>query len=141
MTQLVFGHDAVLAAWAAQRIEHGVDFPDGCVAIGFMGDVLDAVAVYYDHDKRLGTCNLSVAVANPRIVTRGNLRVVLSVPFLQYGVRKLKCSASSRNLRVHKFLLGIGFIRDATMRHELGHKHHLNWYSMMDTEFQKKYLA
>ena len=140
MTQLIIGHDDVLCAWAAQRTDRHVDFPAGSKALGFMRDVLDAVAVFYDVDETNGLCSIALAVASPTICTRGNIRAALSVPFLQYKTRKLKCTTSSRNLRSHKFMLGVGFIRDATLRHELGHKHHLNCYSMMDYEFEKKYL-
>lgn len=137
---LIFDHDEVLAAWAAQRIPNmGRGFSSGSRAIGVMDDILQAVVIYHDYFPEFGTCQVSIAAASPRWAQRGIIRALLSVPFEQYGVRKLGSMIASNNPRALRFNKGIGFKQEATLRHQFGHKIHGIVTSMMADEFQRIY--
>ena len=138
--QLIFGHDEVLAAWAAQNIPNMPrGFSAGAKAVGVIDDVLIAAVVYHDYFPEYGTCQISVASSSPRWAQRGIIRALLSVPFEQYGVRKLGSLMASTNHRAIKFNKGIGFKQEATLRHHFGNKVHGIVTSMMADEFYKIY--
>lgn len=138
--QLVFGHDAVLCAWAAQRIKNMPrGFEHTARAIGVMDDVLQAVVIYHDYQPDHGTCQISVAAVSPRWAQRGIIRALLGVPFEQYGVQKLWSVMEQSNKRAIRFNLGIGFKQEATLRHQYGRGQHAVMTSILDREFHKIY--
>jgi len=138
--QLVFGHDEVLCAWAAQRIK---DMPAGfeatARAIGVMDDVLIAAVIYHDYHQKHGTCQISVAADSPKWAQRGIIRALLSVPFEQYGVQKLWSVMAQSNKRAIRFNLGIGFKQEAVLRHQFGRGNHAVMTSILDKEYRKLY--
>lgn len=133
--KLIFGHDAEMAAWAQKRIEGVRDF-NPCRAIGVSdGEYLLAAVVYNDYQPQLGTCSISIAADSPRWATKGAIRSLLSVPFMQYNVRKLYSQIDSTNKRCLRFNLGLGFKQEAVLRHHYGRKRHCIVTSMMAHEY------
>ena len=148
MTALVTGHDEALAKWCAARIPAVGEYGFGnCKAVGVVSgnDPADlsakmlAVIVYHEYMPHLGTCQISFAAASPKWATRQTVRTLLAVPFLQYKVRKVFTVTPSDNERALRLNAGLGFTREATLRHHYGKRRHAVIYSMMANEFRQKW--
>lgn len=147
MTALIFGHDEHLAAWCAARIPHVGKAGFGpCRAVGVAtgtrpDDKLLAVCVYHNWHPDYGVAEISFAASSPRWATRENIRRLLSVPFEQYGCRKVCTQTPSDNARAIKFNEGIGMRREAVLRHHFAPKRHAVIMSMMADEFRRKWMV
>jgi RimJ/RimL family protein N-acetyltransferase len=138
--QLVFGHDAAVAAWVASRIPH-VGTPEAfgpLAAIGVArGGDLIAGAVYHNYLAPYAIGELSFAASSARWATRGNVRALLSVPFRQYAWRRLTCVVRHDNDRVARLLTGLGFKREGAAREMFSSspKVHGVIYGMLSREY------
>lgn len=142
--EILHGHSERLAAIAAKAMEDilgGGDFGP-CQAIGVVtgqsaDDKLHAIAVYHEYQPVHKTCMISFVSFSPRWATKKMIRNILSVPFLQYDVKKLWATTSKHNKRCHKLLLGVGFIQEAVLANHFGAGNHAHVFRMMDTDWQK----
>lgn len=113
---LVFGQDAQITAWAAERIPHVDSFGDKAVAIGIAGaDGMPAGAVIY-HEYRGNDIQMSCAAASRRWLSRGVLRALFFYPFEQLKVERVTAFAPAQNQSTRHFLEGIGFKMEGIMR-------------------------
>jgi len=140
---LVFGQDEPLAKWAARHIP---DVGDGgfgpCRAVGMAspdGRKLWGVVVFNEYKPNAGLCTVSIASVYPRWATKGTIRAILSIPFDQYGIRKLCALIPSDNDRSLRLCAGLGFRREATLRHHFAPGRHGVVFSMMKNEFARKW--
>lgn len=145
MSVLIFGHDDALAKWCAARIPHVGKAGFGpCRAIGVAtgnqpDDTLLAVVVYHDYVPSYGVCQLSMAARSPKWASREAIRGLLSVPYEQYGCRKVWTATPSDNLRAIRFNEGIGFRREAILRHHYAPRRHAVICSMLRNEFEARW--
>lgn len=140
--RLVFGEDAAVGDWVARRIPHmyGEKFKN-FVAIGVEMDGKPiAGVVYSDWVPQAETMQLSMAADTPRWATKGVIRGLLHYPFEQQRVNKLWTSTPAKNERAIKFNLGVGFTREAILRHQYGRKNHAVICSMLANEYRKRYV-
>lgn len=140
---LLFGRDAEVAAWVAARIGHvgGAGFGP-CAAIGVVrGGEMVAGVVYHDYQTLPGwpTMQLSMAAATPRWVSRETIRGLLGYPFAQAAVAKLWTATPHDNARALRFNEGVGFRREAVLRHHFGWKRHAVISSMLAAEWAKRW--
>lgn len=117
--QLVFGQDAAVADWVAARIPHvgrGEAFgPLAAIGVARDGRLI-AGAVFHNYLADYATGEVSFAAESPRWATRGNVRAILSVPFAQYGWRRLSAVVRHDNEAAARLLTGLGFKREGTAR-------------------------
>lgn len=146
--ELVFGHSDALAQWAAKKMAHlnGAPIYRPWQAIGVATGLettskLLAVVVYHDWVKDAATCQISIASENPLWAQKGMIRALLSVPFDQYGVKKLWSVLSHKNERAIKFCKGIGFRQEAILANQLGAGNHAVICSLMQPHFNKLYAT
>lgn len=138
--RLIFGEDAAVAEWVASRIPHLYGEFRDFAAIGVWDDAqLAAGVVYNDHQPEYGTLQLSMAADTPRWAQKGVIRALLHYPFEQVGVNKVWTATPHRNERAIRFNLGIGFTREATLRHHFGRKNHIVICSMLANEYRRRY--
>lgn len=143
---LVFGQSERLADMAAKELKGiwgNVGFGP-CQAIGVATglsntDSLMAICVYHDYFPEFGTCQVSICSWSPLWAQKGIIRALLSVPFEQYGVKKLCSLIPKDNERALKFNLGIGFKQEAVLRNQLGPNRHLCFTYMMEPVYRKLY--
>lgn len=143
MTKLIFGHDERLARWASDHIPDAGDFGQ-CRAIGMGSDdgrKLWGVVVYHDYSPKQRICSVSIASVYPRWATKETIKRLLAVPFQQFGVRKLCALIPSDNARSLKLCEGLGFRREATLRHHFAQGRHGVVLSMMRHEFDRRWGA
>jgi len=146
MWSLIFDEDEALSTWAASRIS---PLPDGfgpCRAIGIAtapkvdpASKLLAVVVYHGFSKGCRFCEVSIAAISPRWSQRGVIRAALSVPFEQYGCRKVYGTILSTNKRACKLIKGLGFKGPAVLRHHFAQGQHAALYDMTQSEYRAKW--
>ena len=67
-----------------------------------------AVAIYNNY-RYSSDIEVSFVAATPRWATQGNIRAMLSYPFVQLGVKRLSAITTKKNQRGRKLLTGVGF--------------------------------
>lgn len=140
--KIIHGHSEQLALIASKMLPDIVgDAGFGpCQALGVASDDgLEAVCVYHEYQPKFKTCGISFAAFSPRWSQRGIIRALLSVPFKQYGVKKLWCSTTIDNKRCQRFVKGIGFKQEAILVHQFGKGRHAVLFRMMDGDFNRLY--
>jgi RimJ/RimL family protein N-acetyltransferase len=145
VSTLIYGNDELFANWAASRIPEIAHVGFGncktvAVATGTAAtDRLLAVIVLHDYDHRHSTCQISIAAQSPLWATRGNIRAILSIPFEQYGCRKVWSVIASTNRRALRLNKGLGFRVEGTLRDQYGRKVHAVVTGMMVKEYVAKW--
>lgn len=138
--KLVFGQDAAVGEWVARRIPHVTTPFVNFTAIGVSIDGKPVAGVVYsDYVEEFGTMQLSMAADTPRWAGKGVIRALLHYPFEQVGINKLWTSTLATNERALKFNKGVGFTREAILRHQFGRKNHAVICSMLANEYRKRY--
>lgn len=123
---ILYGEDSAVARWVAERIPHmaGGDFGP-CVAVGIVrGNSMAAGVVWHDYQPALGTMQASVAADDPRWAYPATLRELFAYPFRQLGLRKVWAITPHTNERAIRFVVGIGFSREAVLSEQIAPKVH-----------------
>lgn len=144
--ELIFNCSEQLANLAAIKMADIIG-PSGfgpCQAIGVASgskptDRLLAVVIYHEYQPKHATCQVSIVSWHPSWARRGVIKSLLSVPFEQYGVKKLWAAIASDNERSLRFNKGIGFKREAALCHQFGKDRHAVMTYMMDKTFKQLY--
>jgi RimJ/RimL family protein N-acetyltransferase len=148
---LIWGFDEQLAKWACQRIPWLSYSPTmravGVAAGPTASDALLAVCVYHgyvapsviDGKTWYGICEISFAADSPKWATRRTINNLLSIPFLQYGCRKVVTVIPSTNKRALRFNEGIGLKPEGTLRHHFAKGVHACIHGMMTSEYQSRW--
>jgi hypothetical protein len=125
---LVFGHDQMVAEWVGERIPHvgKHGFKDYVAVAALDPDRNKVLAgfVYHDYHKSTGTIQGSMAAESPLWATRGTIRAILHIPFMQYGCYKVWMGVPIANERVIKTCLHVGLKKEATLAHHFGEAKH-----------------
>jgi len=121
---LVFGHDAAVADWVAERIPHmNGQFRDfAAIGVAESGKLVAGV-VYHDHYPRYRHIQISMAADSPRWAQRGVIRGLLAYPFVQLGCERVTLTVPHTSHRVLKFTKGIGFVSEGVLRRGFGDAH------------------
>lgn len=120
MTELVFGKDEELAAWAEATFpEIGkVGRPLQSIGVADKDGELMAVAIFnnFGQNERNETYDLQVTfvAATPNWATPGNIRAILHYPFIQLGVKRMTAITDKSNKRARKLNEGLGFVHEGT---------------------------
>lgn len=139
---LVFARDADVAEWAVARIPHvgSVDALGPFRAVGVAnGAGLVAACIYHRWVQEYASCEITFAAATPRWASRGLIRGLLAVPFLQYGCNRVNLTIPHDNTRAERFVKGVGFLREGCARHGFGPKRHALIYGMLRREFDRMF--
>lgn len=138
--RLVFGQDQAVGAWVVSRIPHVEDVRTlgPFAAIGVADDEkLMAGCVFHNYAPAYGNCEISFAADTARWATRGTIRALLSVPFQQYGCRRVSLVTPHDNERAQRFIRGIGFVREGCARDFFAPKRHAVLFGLLRREFDR----
>lgn len=131
-----------VAAWVAAQVPHvGVAGFGACKAIGVVsndGSPLCGV-VFHDYQPIAKSMQISLAAVSARWATKKILADILSYPFEELGLFKVWSVTPADNERAQRFALGIGFRKEATLRHQFGPKSHAVFLGMLAPEYREKY--
>lgn len=114
--QLIFGHDAKVAAWTAKRIP-GMEITEAFgpyTAIGIAAPDGYPLAGFIYHRFRGFDVEISGAAQSPRWAQRGVFHALLHYPFEQMGCQRVTMLIARRNKRLGKLLRFIGFTQEGT---------------------------
>lgn len=140
MNQLIYGHDAEIAAWVAVHLP--TVGPDGfgpCTAIGVSrNERLVAGVVYNGYVPDHRVIHVSIYAANSGWASRRVIKALLGYPFIQLGVNRVTAMVEGRNTRAQKFLSGIGFVREGVARYGFGAQH-AHIYGMLRREYDRMF--
>jgi RimJ/RimL family protein N-acetyltransferase len=122
--RLVFGHDALVAGWAANRIPH-VETADNfgpMTAIGVPDDdgKLGAAAVYHGYQERFRGIEISFACDHPRYLSRTIISGLLRYPLAQLSCQRVTAATPRKATSTRQFLEKLGFRREGVMRRGFG---------------------
>lgn len=113
--QLVFGQDRAIAEWVIARIPRASNVATDGYAIGVHdGRELVAGALYAGFTE--DNCEMSIAAASPRWAQRGVIRALLHYPLIQCDLRRVTAIVPHDSGRTLRFLRGIGFKQEGTLR-------------------------
>lgn len=122
MNRLVFGMDAGVAKWVAERLPH-IKTPDRfgpCTAIGIADKDGEPIAglVYSGFRSKSNPIDitLNIASVSPRWAQRATLHAIFSYPFDQLGVVRCTAHIAKKNKRARRFTKGVGFTEEGTLK-------------------------
>jgi RimJ/RimL family protein N-acetyltransferase len=138
---ILYGESDEVARWVAARIPHmqGGDFGP-CVGVGVVrGNRLAAGVVWHDYQPALGTMQASVSADDPRWAYPATLREIFRYPFGQLGLRKIWAILPHTNDRALRFVLGVGFVREAVLSEQIGPRLHAVIAGMKRGAWSRRY--
>lgn len=115
---MIFGDDARVAAWVADRLPHVESFGP-CAAIGVERGGRLILGVIY-HGYTTPDIQVSAASVSPLWADVGVLAALYAYPFLQLKVRRLTCICPASLGRVHRTILHMGFVEEGRHRYGFG---------------------
>jgi len=138
----VYGQDKSVGGFVARRIAHlhgGIEKFGAFKAVGVVDTSGRPVAgiVFHDYQPDYRTCQISMASATPMWAKPEIITELLSIPFKQYGVFKVFTIIPHTSLKVIKFNLHLGFVREGVGRHQFGKGSHAVFCGMIEPEFRK----
>jgi hypothetical protein len=112
---VLYGLDAEMARWVFDRVPHATTPPEACTAMGVMvsGELAAGVA-WHSHTGL--DVQVAVAAENPRWARKATLGKLFAYPFVQLGCRRITASTGADNHRTQRFLTGLGFVLEGTLR-------------------------
>lgn len=139
---LLFEADHAVGEWVASRIPHirgSADFgPFRAIGVVNGGAIL-AGCIYHNWIEQYGHCEVSFA-GHGRWATRGIIRALLSVPFDQYGCRRISCITPHKgDVMAIDMLPRLGFTREGVLREFFAPKQHAVVFRLMRDEYRKRW--
>ncbi len=119
--RLLFGHDAEVARWVAERIP-GLDSFGECAGIGVIdatGSLVGGV-IFHEYQPQWKNISVSFAADRPDWLTPKLVRAILRYPFTQLGTERITCATPKRNRRARQFLTKFGFTVEGNVRRGFG---------------------
>ncbi|MBM3346848.1 MAG: hypothetical protein FJY55_10190 [Betaproteobacteria bacterium] len=98
-----------------------------------------AGAVYHDYYPDYGTIQISLAAATPRWASRRIIGQILSIAFERYGCHKIWASTLHSNSHALRFILGVGFEKEALLTDFFGPGRHSIATSMTRDQWAERY--
>lgn len=122
-TRGVFGHDAELIRWAAEKIGYvKAERFAGCHALGVVDEagVLGAVAIYSGYDGDFGDIEISFAMRPGFYLSRSAISMFLRYPFGQLECSRVTAATPRKATSTRQFLEKLGFKREGVLRRRFG---------------------
>lgn len=122
--RLLYGADAVVAQWVAERIpqmESGEDFGP-CVAIGVVAEDSTPLGgvVFNNWQPKFRSIEVSFAASSARWLTRPLISEILTYPFAGLDCRRITAVTPRKAASARRFLEVFGFKREGLVREGFG---------------------
>jgi len=137
--QFVFGEDRAVADWVMARIPHASGVAGDGYAIGVHdGAALVAGVVYSGFTE--DNCEMSIAAETPRWAQRGIIKGLLHYPMVQCDLRRVTAMVPHDADRTLRFLRGIGFKQEGTLRHWFAPRVHGAVMGFLRRDFDRLFI-
>lgn len=114
--QLVFGHDAEVGAWAAEKIGIPLSPPFVAIGIADKGE-LKGAAIYNNWNR----WQVEISLYAPGCFTRGNIRaLMLAYPFDDLGAGRLTARTKRSNKTMQRLFPRLGFEMEGVLKRFYG---------------------
>lgn len=146
--RLVIGKDKTVAKWVSSKIPPMRASPDAfgpCAGIGVVDKNNNEIAGIVFHDYQpppLNTIQMSFAATSPRWATKNMVATLLFYAFQQDKgpkVQKLWSAIQHTNLRALRVAAGLGFKREAVLKHHFGRGNHAVIFRMFSEDYRRIY--
>lgn len=114
--QFVFGQDAIVGAYAAERLGIPLEPPFTSIGVVTDGGSLVGAIIYNGYNGS----NIEITVYAPRHLNRQVIRAALAYPFRQLGVLRLTGRTKRSNRAMCRIFPKVGFVYEATLKHYFG---------------------
>ena len=114
MKNLVYGQDARVRSWVAERIGETLDDADVAIGIEENGELI--AGVVYNMYTKASICMHVAAIPGKRWMTKEYLWRVFAYPFIQLNCNRVTGFVREDNLVAQKFDEHIGFKREGLIR-------------------------
>lgn len=110
-----------VAEWVRARIPKVAAWLPGFKSIAALDPINCGIygAVIYDGFTPFD-CNLHIAIADRRCVTRRTIRAVFAYPFEQLGLSRVTAQVGAKNERSQRFVADLGFVCEGVKVNGLG---------------------
>lgn len=136
--KLVFGQDARVHDFVVGRVPHMGKLRDfAAIGVADDGGALVAGCLYHNFIPAYAGLEISFAASSPRWAQRGIIRACLHYPLVQLGCRRVTTVIPSDNARAIRFNLGLGFVREGTLRHFYAPKRHAVVCGFLRSDFDR----
>jgi RimJ/RimL family protein N-acetyltransferase len=109
MTRLIVDRPEELAQWAEAMLPEQAPFARPLTAIGIVSSENEIMGVAIYNNFRQNDIEITFVTATPKWATPGNVRAILSYPFVQLGVDRMTAITSKTNKKARKLLDRLGF--------------------------------
>lgn len=110
---MIYGYDAEIAYWVAQRLGVNSFGPCRAIGVGLDGEIIAGV-VY--HDCRHRSLEMSIASTTPKWATRLTLKHFFAYPFLTQGVDRVTALVDADATDIQRFDERLGFVKEGVLR-------------------------
>lgn len=148
MSVLIVDRSDALAGWIAARLPHvgntdrfGDYFAVGVATGHGPDDRIMAAAVLFDIEPGFERCQVTMASATPSWASRGTIRTMLAVPFMEYGLNRIWTIYPAKLTRVGRFLRAIGFTPEGTLKDHFGRGVSGAVFRMHASDYERIYWA
>lgn len=132
MKNLVYGQDARVRSWVAERI--GEELDDANVAIGVEEDGELIAGVVYNMYTKASICMHVAAEPGKRWTTREFMYAFFAYPFLQLNCNRVTGLVRESNMAARKFDEHVGFIQEGVIRQAFEDGEDAILYGMLKSE-------
>ena len=132
MKTLVYGQDARVRSWVAERI--GEELNDADVAIGVEQDGKLIAGVVYNMYTKASICMHVAAEPGARWTTKEFMYAFFAYPFLQLNCNRVTGLVRTSNLAARKFDEHVGFIQEGVIRQAFEDGEDAILYGMLKSE-------
>ena len=139
LPELVFGHDAEVAAWVADRLPGRGGFdPSTAIGVASQGRLICG-CVYSQYQPEARNLQMSIAAISPMWARREVIAALLAYPFRQLGVWMIYTLTAPDNERALRINEHIGIRRKTILPHFFGKRRHAVVCQMTEPEFSRMY--
>lgn len=133
----IFGHDRVVAQWAAKQMAERFDEPYTAIGFSRDGETPHGAAIF----SHWNGSNIDITIYGPGCLSRYAIETAYRYVFKQLGAARLTARTARRNKPMQKLLPRLGFCFEGVMQRYYGTTRDLDGlvYGLLSTDALKRF--